>query len=73
MWGGGTCDTCWRKKNACRVCAPELEGKRILGRPKRRCKCYTKMDLVDKAWTEFICLRDKLRAVVNMVMNLRVP
>ena len=32
-----------------------------------------KVDLVDKARTGFICRQDRWLAVVNTVMNLRVP
>ena len=58
---------------AYRLCARKLQGKRLLGRPKCRCKYYTKMDLVDKAWTVFISLQEKWLAVVNTVMNIRFP
>jgi hypothetical protein len=54
------------------------EGRRPLGRPKRRWKDNIKMDLreiefgvVD--WIHWAQDRDRWRALVNTVMNLRFP
>jgi hypothetical protein len=54
------------------------EGKRPLGRPRRRWVDNIKMDLKEKGWdcVDWIELaqdRDQWRALVNMLMNLRVP
>jgi hypothetical protein len=54
------------------------EGKRPLGRPRRRWEDNIKMDLREIGWggMDWIYLaldRDQLRAFVNTVMNLRVP
>jgi hypothetical protein len=53
------------------------EGKRPLGRPKRRWDDNMKMDLQEVGWgMNWIDLapdRDGWRALVNAVMNLRVP
>ena len=53
------------------------EGKRPLVRPRRKWEDNIKMDLweVGKGgdWTELAQDRDRWRAVVNTVMNLRVP
>jgi hypothetical protein len=54
------------------------EGKRPLGRPRRRWVDSIKMDLGEIGWdgTDLIELaqdRDQWRALVNTVMNLRVP
>jgi hypothetical protein len=53
-------------------------GKRPLGRPRRRWVNNIKMDLREIGWdaVDWIDLaqdRDQWRALVNMVMNLRVP
>jgi hypothetical protein len=54
------------------------EGKRPMARPRRRCVDNIKMDLREIGWygMDWIDLardRDKLRALVNTAMNLRVP
>jgi hypothetical protein len=54
------------------------EGRRPLGRPRRRWEDDIKMDLReigfgDVDWIHLAQDRDRLRAVVNTVMNLRVP
>jgi hypothetical protein len=55
-----------------------LVGKRPLGRPRRRWVDNIKMDVLEIGWggVDWIGLaqyRDKRRALVNAVMNLRVP
>ena len=54
------------------------EGKRPLGRPRRRWEDNIKMDLQEVGcrgvdWIELAQNRDRWRALVNAVMNLRVP
>jgi len=56
----------------------KLEGKRPLGRPRRRWEVYIKKDLQEVAWgrMDWINLaqdRDRWQALVNAVMNLQVP
>jgi hypothetical protein len=66
------------KRNAYRILVREPEGKRQLGRPRRRWVDNIIMDLREIGWggMEWIDLvrdKDKWRALVNTVMNLRVP
>jgi hypothetical protein len=54
------------------------EGKRPLGRPWRRCEVRIKMDLQEvgcggMGWIERAQDRERWRALVNAVVNLRVP
>jgi hypothetical protein len=61
-----------------RVLVGRPEGKRSLGRPRRRWEDNIKMDLmeigIDGAnWIQLAQDRVQWRACVNMVMNLRVP
>jgi hypothetical protein len=66
------------KRNECRLLVGKPEGRRPLGRPKRRWMDNIKMDLLEIGWVgaDWIGLaedRNKWRALVNAVMNLRVP
>jgi hypothetical protein len=61
-----------------RILVGKPEGKRPLGRPRRRWVDNIKMDLREIGWdgVDWIKLvpdRDQWRALVNTVMNLRVP
>jgi transcription termination factor 2 len=61
-----------------RVLVGKREGKRLHGRPRRRWKDNIKADLqevgcVSMDWIEPAKDRDRWRALVNAVMNLRVP
>ena len=54
------------------------EGKRPLGRPRRKWDDNIKMDLEEvgfgvMGWIELAQGRDSWRALVNVLMNLRVP
>jgi hypothetical protein len=54
------------------------EGKRPLGRPRRRRLVNIRMDLVEVGWGDVDWIgvaqdRDRWRALVNSVLNLRVP
>jgi hypothetical protein len=61
-----------------RVLVGKPEGKRPLGRPRRRWEDNIKMDLQGvrggcRDWMELAQERDRWRALVSMVMNIRVP
>jgi hypothetical protein len=65
-------------KGVYRVLVGSLEGKRQLGRPRRRWEDNIKLDLteigIDGAnWIRLAQDRVQWRACVNTVMNLRVP
>jgi hypothetical protein len=79
MWAGHVARM-GEKINAYRLLVGKPEGKRPLGRPRhtRRWVDNIKMDLLEIGWgsVDWIGLaqdRDKWRALVNAVMNLRVP
>jgi hypothetical protein len=66
------------KRNAYRLLVEKPEGKRPLGRPRRRWVDNIKLDLLEIGWgdVDWIGLaqdRDKGRALVTAFMNLRVP
>jgi hypothetical protein len=66
------------KRNAYRIFVGIPEGKRPLGRRRRRWVDNIMMDLREIGWDgmDWIDLaenRDQWRALVNKVMNLRVP
>ena len=61
-----------------RVLVGKPEGKRPLGRPRRRWEDNIKMDLQEvgggwEDWMELAQDRDRWRSLVSTVMNLRVP
>ena len=60
-----------------RVLVGKPEGKRPLGRPRRRWEDNIKMDLREVGgggdWMELAQDRDRWQALVNKVMNLQVP
>ena len=65
-------------RDVCRVLVGKPEGKRPLGRPRLRWEDNIKMGLQEVGcggmdWIELAQDRDRWRALVNAVMNLRVP
>jgi hypothetical protein len=64
-----------KKKNAYRILVGKPEGRRPLGRPRRRWVDNIKIDLRETGvdWVHLAQDRDQWRALVNTVMNLRVP
>jgi hypothetical protein len=66
------------KRNAYRLLVRKPEGRRPLGRPRRRWLDYIRMNLVEVGWgdVEWIGLaqdRNRWGALVNSVLKLRVP
>jgi hypothetical protein len=67
---GRACNTHGEKRNAYRILVGKPEEKRPLGKPRRRWEYNFKMD-VREIWIHLD--RGQWRALVNTVMNLRVP
>jgi hypothetical protein len=66
------------KRNAYRLLVGKPEGRRLLGRPRRWWLDNNGMDLVEVGWgdVDWIYLaqdRDRWGALVNSVLNLRIP
>jgi hypothetical protein len=66
------------KRNAYRILVGKPEGKRLLGGPRRRWVDNIEIHLRETGWDDIGCIdlaqdRDQWRALVNTVMNLRVP
>jgi hypothetical protein len=66
------------KRNVYRLLVGKPEGKRSLGRPRHRWIYNIKMDLLEMGvsvvdWIGLAQDRYRWRALVNPVMNLRVP
>ena len=66
------------RRGVYRVLVGKPEGKRPFGKPRRRWEDNIKMDIQKVGlggveWIELVQDRDSWRALVNAVMNLRVP
>jgi hypothetical protein len=75
---GKSCITNVDKRNAYRLLVGKAEGKRPLGIPRRRWVDNIRMDLREVRWgdVDWIGLaqyKNRWRALVNSVLNLRVP
>jgi hypothetical protein len=67
-----------KRRGVYRVLVGKPEGKRPLGRPRRRWKDNIKTDLQEVRfgsmdWIDLAQDSDRWRALVNAVMNLRIP
>jgi hypothetical protein len=65
------------KRNAYRVFVGKPDGRRPLGRPRRRWEDNIKMNLRAIGWSVMGCIhlaqdKDQWRVLLNMVMNLRI-
>jgi len=75
---GGACSTYGESRGIYRVLVGKPEGKRLLGRPRRRWEDNIKMDHQEVGcavmdWIELALDRERWRALEKAVMNLRVP
>jgi len=66
------------RRGVYRVMVGKLEGKRPLGRRRRKSEDNIKVDLQEVAlwsmdWIDLVLDRDRWRTLVNAVMNLCVP
>jgi hypothetical protein len=66
------------KRKAYRLLVGKPEGRRPLGRPRRRWLDNIRMDLVEVGWSDVDWIglardSDRWRTLVNSVLNLRVP
>ena len=75
---GGACSAYGEGGGVYRVLVGKPEGKRPLGRPRRRWEDNIKIDLQEVGcwgmeWIRLAQDGDRWRVLVNAVMNLRVP
>jgi len=73
---GGACSTYEERKAVYRVLVGKSEGRRTIGISRPRWEDNIKMDLQELGcgdWIKMAQDRDRWRALVNAVMNIRVP
>jgi hypothetical protein len=76
-FGEGTCSTNGEKRHLCRLLVGKPEGRRQLGRPRRKWVESIKMNLGEIGcggvdWIGLAQDRNKWRAIVNSVMDTQV-
>jgi hypothetical protein len=76
-WAGNVASM-GERRGVYRILVGKPEGKRPLGRPRRRCEDNIKLDLQEVGcermeWIDLAQDRDRWRALVNAVMSLWVP
>jgi hypothetical protein len=75
---GGACSTNGGEEESIRLLVGKPKGKRPLERPRRRWVDNLRMDLLELLWVDVVYIglaqdRNRWRALVNSVLNLRVP
>jgi hypothetical protein len=75
---GGSCSTNGEKRNVYRLLVGRQEGKRQLGKPRRRWVDNIRISLGEVGWGDVDRIglaqdRNRWRALVNSVLNLQVP
>ena len=65
-------------RSSLKILARTPAGKRLLGRPRRRCEDNIRMDLKEisintRNWVDLTQDRGYWKALLNVVLNLRVP
>jgi hypothetical protein len=75
---GRSCSRHGAKRNMCRILVGKPKGKRPLGRLRRSWVDNIKMTLREIGWRgmdwiDLVQDRDQWKALVNTVMNLRIP
>jgi hypothetical protein len=75
---GEACSADGEERGLYRALVEKPEGKRPMGRPRCRWDDNIRMDLQEVGcrgmdWIGLAQVRDRWRAIVNAVMNLRVP
>jgi len=78
MRGAGYVARVGERRGVYRLLVGKPEGRRLLGRPRRRWEDYIEMELQEVGcggmdWIDLAQDRDRWRALLNAVMNLRVP